>query len=699
MLGSLTSSLVRVFLFWYLLGLSVFFLGDPAWAERAWQWLSFYPHTPALELKGIHSAFTVQWHLLLYWTVPAVLLTITAVAAGATFSAFQYFMKERNTAQAVKAEGSFWGVYIPDFSFGKIPPATVPRLAGRRLALPGGTGTPIQMSAQLTAICQWMTPAERGLCEDILQLLCADPDHYAGQGHGVGLLEHTLNVVAEVAPRCTQDFRLPLVAAFAHDVGKLLTFVPDGKGGWFRKGWHTREGMRIIATLPSFQALDQLTREALLLVVKYEHSPKHMPILRGKVESQQLALRIFSALAKADQQATAAEKNRHLDKLQPEDLLWLDFVTNLREAPVVQRGKPGVVNQVNYPEGEFLYLYEAPWREAAVRRLPAEVAAALDLTRRDAGSLAKYTRYLVSRLKKEGILVLEHAEMQVSEQNPLWDIQSGTGEKAVVLRGILVLNTKVLWPLLNYKLGTRSPYPVQIVSPNANADGVVHRDGPKVKPGPAEPQVGDRLVIPLDDLPGLRPKKVDHPTVAPGEAPQGEQTQESSANEVTMVAAEGQVQTESPAPSDSLPVEEQAQPAGSAPEVQLSRSDRRAGVAIADAEAVAKYGHLGLVLGEKYYTPESPLCLKGLTPGLPCRLRPRIGGDPAKAGEAPPPREIVATAPVAETPPPEAVTPPLAMAALEGSATKTEDDGDAPAAVKSIWANTPKKKVARRAFG
>src|SRR5690606_2726085 len=102
----------------------------------------------------------------------------------------------------------------------------------------------------------------------------------------------------------------------------------------------------------------------------------------------------------------------------------------LREAPVAQRGKPGGSNQINNPHGsEFLYIYEAPWRDAAIKRLPEEVAAALDLTRRDTGRLAKYTKILAERLRREGLLVEEYTSangevMRAPESNPLWDIKS-----------------------------------------------------------------------------------------------------------------------------------------------------------------------------------------------------------------------------------------------------------------------------------
>ena len=345
-----------------------------------------------------------------------------------------------------------------------------------------------------------LTPEERVLCEELIQLLAAYPHHFAGHGHGVGLLEHTLNVVAEVADKCTAEFRLPVIAALAHDIGKLISFVPTSNGEWRRQGLHSREGARILATLPSFPLLPEDYRNALLLAVKYGHAPNKIPSLRGDTKASMLALRVIAAMSQADRSATAGEKDRNLVKLQPEDLLWQDFVDFLREAPIVQRGKMGAANQVNNPPGSpYLYIYEAPWRDAAMHRMPAEVAAALDLTRRDAGKLAKYTRILAARLRKDGLLVEEYEGASVSEANPLWDIQSGTGEKSLVLRGVLVLRAEKLLRLVNYRLSATSPYPVQLLAPNASVGGVVNKAPDRKKEAPT-PEVSDSIRLsPLSD--------------------------------------------------------------------------------------------------------------------------------------------------------------------------------------------------------
>lgn len=510
MITSLLTSLSRVLLFWYFVGGCILGFGAPSWAEAAYRRLEVFPWVPFIKMDGLWTAAAVQWRLLLYWSLPMVVIWAVSTGLGVLAAEVKCQLELRRRRLNLKPTGLFWGVTVPTYSLGRLPDATTPKLSGQAVTLAVDSPASkkvarVELEGAMKEAVKTLTPAERQLSEELLQLLLAAPDHYAGLGHGVGLLEHTLNVVSEAAAKVTPEFRMPLLAALSHDVGKLITFQPDGKGGWKKRGLHSRESARILATLPAFQELPELHQRALLLAVKYDHAPNKMPELRGEKEACTLALRTISALAHADRKATADEKERHLERLQPEDLLWKDFVDYLREAPVVQRGKKGVANQVNNPpDSPYLFVYEAPWRDAAVRRLPAEVAAALDLTRRDAGKMAKYTRILVERLRKEGVLVETYQSidkdgvvdtLKVSEANPLWDIQSGTGEKAVVLRGILVLQADVLWKKLNYRISVKSPFPVQILAPNANAGGRVNEAPRANKDEPRTPEVSDGLKL------------------------------------------------------------------------------------------------------------------------------------------------------------------------------------------------------------
>lgn len=678
MISSLLVSLTRVVLFWYFIGVLVLFLGDPAWAEVAYARLSMFSFVPELELHGLATAASVQFRLLAYWTVPVLLICSVVLILGGVAAYVQTQGILRLRAKKVSREGCFWGVAVSTRSLGKLPLATTPGLTGTRIVLSGAPAAHehgVELSGRMAEAMKLLTVAEVHLCEQLLQLLYASKDHFAGLGHGVGLLEHTMNVVSEAVPKVTADFRLPLMAALAHDIGKLVTFYQDESGAWQRRGLHSRESARILATLPAFQQLPELHQRALLLAVKYDHAPSKMPELASDHDATMLALRTISALTHADRKATADEKSRHLERLQPEDLLWKDFSDFLRNAPVVERGKKGQDNQVNNPaDGAYLYIYEAPWRDAAMLRLPAEVAAALDLTRRDAGKLAKYTQILIERLRKDGLLV-EELEVQAedgtvsrvrtAEQNPLWDIKSGTGDKGVVIRGVLVLRADALWRLLNYKLGISSPFPVKVVAPNTDAvvsdlseavvdvstpevqaqlgldaDGASAGRAPKtraraaLKSAPPSNQPRDSELGLVEPRPG-KPKKAavtDKPASieeqsAPTErlsnadsAEPSHSLDESSNIGAAMSAAMSFLQASEPpvvqepvaAPEtvEATPLaKEVALPPAPTASPSLSRAERKLGLAIADAAAVEMYPELSV--GDKYYPAEAVDVVEG----------------------------------------------------------------------------------------
>lgn len=742
MIISLITSLTRVTLFWYLLGLVVLFIGNPDWAQERYASLMRYPGVPHLAMHGLGTAAEVQLHLTLFWSVPVLVVWVVSLAVGFAITEVRVRQTKRRQDRELMPRGEFCGVKVAHFSLGALPVATTPSIADAAPAVfaspgkaPKGTMW-VDATGPLGEALKLLTPAEQQLAKELLQLLFDHPDHFAGLGHGVGLLEHTLNVTEEAALRCTPEFRLPLLAALAHDIGKLITFKPDGEGGWVRRGLHSRESARILATFQGFQQLPEVHQRALLLAVKYDHAPNQMPALRGEREASQLALRIINALAQADRKATADEKDRNLEKLKPEDLLWQDFVDFLREAPVVQRGKKGVVNQVNNPvNSPFLYIYEAAWRDAAVRRLPPEVAAALDLTRRDPGKIAKYTRILAERLRKDGLLLEEHKVaregkeevLRASEANPLWDVQSGTADNAPVMRGVLVLHAEPLWKALNFRLATKSPFPVAILAPNADADGNVNaapapnRDAPKVPDvsdalkveDAANPEMSAALglaedgegkgamrrrargafrasepsaqddrqlgLLPAGAPPAVTPAAATAgamlpvneaaPVAAPHAEPDGADD-DIAAQEAAEAAAAAAVTSEDPsppteessastdsalallaglgaltrdedapaaAPADTVELVESehraappqsvapaaprnpkaertpappAQPTAAAQAPALSISERRAGIAIADPQAVATWPHLGV--GDKYYTERSSDVKDGL---------------------------------------------------------------------------------------
>lgn len=511
-ISSLTISFTRVVLAWYFIGMLVFFLGKPEWAQNVYVVLQKYPFVPVFEVAGLSTAWQVQLTLLTYWTLPVLAIVSLQVVLAYLFAQKQVSNKLNNQVQTLAPRGEFYSVTVPGFSVGELPLPTVPKQkfnikiqfinhSTDEIIGPSGSFifTQLPVSEDIAGTLSYCNNIELSLCAEIVELLHSYEGHYAGAGHGVDLLEHTFNVVEESVKRCTPDFRLPLIAAFAHDMGKLITFQKDDKGEWIRKGYHSREGARILASLPSFAKLPLVEQRALILVLKYEHTFAALPNLGGDAQATALASRVLVSLTQADKEATAAEKDRNLEQMQPEDLLWKDFVDNIRNVPVLQMGKAKVKNQINHPRGHpYLYIYEVPWREGAIARLPEEVAAVLDLNRRDQGRIAKYTRIFTELLRKEGLLVESHEGMTAPPGNPLWNIRSGMMGKDLdmgqAINGVIAIHAAALWEKLNFRLSEFSDFNVRIESPNADGSGNVYTTQQDAR---SVPQLADKMSLGL----------------------------------------------------------------------------------------------------------------------------------------------------------------------------------------------------------
>lgn len=553
------------------------------------------------------------------------MLTVWGVAflLGAGASELKLRLGLSKTKASLKPSGLFYSVSVAVYSLGSLPLPPLPRrisspvviYTGAMLGIKSKSKTYIKMQGRTAEVLNMLTPVEKELAEELFALLLSAPNHYAGAGHGVGLLEHSLNVLAETATRCTEELRLPFIAALAHDVGKLVTFVKvkgSGENGtevqWERKGWHTRESGRLLATLPAFEKLPLTEQRALILAIKYDHSPELMPVLADDDNAFELAKRIMMALGAADRAATAAEKDRNLQKIKPQDILWDDFAANVLTAPLVQRASPGARsrdNQINFPAGSpYLFVYEMTWREAAIRRLPEEVAAALDLTRRDSGKLAKYTGILTQILREKGLLIDKHIddkdqEWTTPENLPLWDVMSGTTE----IRGVLVIDANKLWEVLNRRITTHSPYPVTLARPTADSAGAVY-SAPS-SDASAAPEVTDGLKVDMDAM-DLSDLGLEGPATPEKENSKAKENSTSDTTESAQAPKELNTALENVAPAASrrrtFTSSVMSSPSSSqSEEGVLTQSEINQGVLLADEQAVSKFPHLSE--GDKYFGP------------------------------------------------------------------------------------------------
>lgn len=185
-------------------------------------------------------------------------------------------------------------------------------------------------------------PEYAAVIDDVYAVMQSRPGMPAGIDfhQGATLVEHSLDVVnkmlelapswkfegiknasgAIIAPVQTPDgaahtfgdgsaIAAPLlpVAAFAHDVGKVVCLVDDDHGNPVMLHGHGLKGAEILRTLPSVGALPMEERDAILLAVKYYHALTHIPLAEWVGD---LARSLASLLYTADSQS---EFNRTRD--------------------------------------------------------------------------------------------------------------------------------------------------------------------------------------------------------------------------------------------------------------------------------------------------------------------------------------------------------------------------------------------------
>lgn len=217
-------------------------------------------------------------------------------------------------------------------------------------------------------------PALARLFDAIARVLRYDLDHPSDYGEvrkhgGIPLWEHSFNA-AEIAVLHVSDFKvdesqnrrlkgIPLpqelydfavVAALAHDLGKLVCFVKQGEEVKVVRKEHDREGGRILATLDEYWALNLEDRKKILVALTYEHHPKEVPVSAG---DELLILIYFVSLI--DVAAAFAERNalspvEVVEKMRTENLLNIESIASAQTQ--IEKNATSTSTQKNQPVQE-----------------------------------------------------------------------------------------------------------------------------------------------------------------------------------------------------------------------------------------------------------------------------------------------------------------------------------------------------------
>lgn len=416
--STLIESVIILFIFYVGIALTIFFLLTP---ELLTKWL----HKHRLIEEGIEVSVTqaleVQLDVLSYWVVQTIGAWGVGMVAGVILTGlYVLFRISTRKKRGQKATDSFRGVSITLDCM----PKTIPLKTDKtiKLKLPG---------AKLSA-------DQLKMGETLMAMLAADKKAYAGAGHGVGLYEHTMNVLKEALNKEDADPLLPLVA-IAHDIGKITSFKEIGKDEWVTIKRHDKEGSRIITDTPEWWAMSSPEKEILILAVRYEHSVKDFPDNYPKLGKEEMARarRVLEQLREIDGFATKGEKEKVIEEVPIEEVLLKAFMSSVLEAPYQIPNLGKGIQAIGWREkdSDRLWFMERGLREFAMKRINHDTAAALGGEHREKNEVHKFTKTLLKVLHDKGWLVTEVCSLpdpdgvvdtwEAKPEKALWDIKAG----------------------------------------------------------------------------------------------------------------------------------------------------------------------------------------------------------------------------------------------------------------------------------
>lgn len=380
---------------------------------------------PLLDLEvpaqpDILSSLFVQRDVLLYWSAPVALLAVLAGVVGAVVVEGRALRLDKQRTERETGSGEFRGVTL---TLGVLP---LPhRLAADELDL----------STSDNPHFQALPEEHKRVLTDILGVLSAHPDAYAGEGVSVSLLEHSLNVIAK-ALQSKRNPGLCAIVAAAHEMGKIKAYKRSGDAGWQRIKPHDREAALALTRLDSWNELPNTDKMSVLMAVKFHSNPRNIPDLEGDPNIYRLARDLLSAADGVQVEAVQEEKQKTLEKTELPDVIFEAFIKGLPLLSFQNRGLPKGVQAVAWKVGARVYMLEIKLRETVMAKMPAEVKGALTPTGRERPRVQPFTVELLKALDQRGWLVKKVGETRLEAKDALWNIKAGKLE----FKGVIVID-------------------------------------------------------------------------------------------------------------------------------------------------------------------------------------------------------------------------------------------------------------------
>lgn len=426
MRSNLLKSAILVISAWWVILTLKWGLSDPETNLKTLQNLSSL--VPFLKLPvptgkvDVLGALGMQLTVLKYWTLPV--LSITALSAFLGYGIIWFFAIDKHKARLDRetGKGGWRGVTI---TMGELPtPVKLNSIEAK-----------VELPSSAFEIISAMSDAEKGILQEALGILAAHPDAFCGDGHGVSLYEHSLNVLIRAIEN-KNTFPLGVLGAALHDLGKITAFKKDNDGQWQRVKHHDKESAKHLALMDSWWDLDEDKRYALLFATKYGHSSSSIPSIDDEGLVQKQAIKINNFVHTLDGKATADEKKKVLEAHDIPDLILKTFLATLPNLPFQTPGLPKGVKAVGWKKKSRVYLLEIQTRERCMAKMNADVRAALGGIYREKTKIAPFSLELLKVLDREGWLVKELDGLKVSAMEGMWKLKAGTKD----FQGVIILD-------------------------------------------------------------------------------------------------------------------------------------------------------------------------------------------------------------------------------------------------------------------
>lgn len=498
MRSKLLRSFLYVFGFWWVMATLWWSVSDPevnlASLQRVHALLPFLPLNVPEGAVSVLDAWSMQKQVLLYWSIPVLLLSSVSGALGAAAIWGMTYRRHKERLGRESPAGKFRGVSI---TLGQLP---IPKGMKREV---------LEIGAADADALSIMTEAEKRVLFDIIGIIAAHPEAYAGEGMGVSLMEHTLRVVEEALSSKNRPSLSALVAA-AHETGKIVAYKKNDAGEWQKVKNQDREAARALATLDSWWAMPPEHRHAILYAVKYKSTPNLLPELEESPHIYKLAKDLLYRAAETTEKVATVAKARVLEKHELPTVALKGFLDALPTLPF-QDGLPKGVKGVGWKVGTRVYLLEIKLRETIMAKLDPDIRGALEGAYKDRTKLATFTQELLKALDSKGWLIKEINKTKLEAKEALWTIKAGKFDyKGVIIIEIPQEYREVL-PSKDsmYEITVQGPLFAQSAPAAFSVSDVSDLIG---KPGPAKPSAASA------DAPKPAPADAPKPAAAQGAA-------------------------------------------------------------------------------------------------------------------------------------------------------------------------------------